>query len=51
VKETFFSVSTPLSFLDRLTKKDGMKDLIEVLSKWNKGELLSERKCVVVPVD
>jgi hypothetical protein len=38
VKETFFSVSTPLSFLDRFTKKDGMKDLIEVLSKWNKGE-------------
>lgn len=37
VKETFFSVSTPLSFLDRFTKKDGMKDLIEVLSKWNKA--------------
>lgn len=38
VKETFFSISTPLAFLDRFTKKDGMKDLIEVLSKWNKGK-------------
>lgn len=24
-----------------------MKDLIEVLSKWNKGELLSERKALL----
>ena len=37
VKETFFTVSTPFAFLDRFTKKDGMKDLLEVLSKWNKG--------------
>lgn len=39
VKETFFSPSTPFAFLDRFTKKDGMKELTEVLSKWNKGEL------------
>ena len=37
VKETFFSPSTPFAFLDRFTKKDGMKELLEVLSKWNKG--------------
>lgn len=37
VKETFFSPSTPLSFLDRFTTKDGMQDLIQVLSKWNKA--------------
>jgi hypothetical protein len=37
VKETFLSVSTPFAFLDRMTKKGGMKDLAEVLSKWNKG--------------
>lgn len=38
VQETFFSPSTPFAFLDRFTKKDGMKDLFEVLGKWNKGE-------------
>lgn len=38
VMETFFSISTPFAFLDRFTKKDGMKDLMEVLSKWNKGK-------------
>jgi len=38
VKETFFSPSTPFAFLERLTKKDGMKELGEVLSKWNRGE-------------
>jgi hypothetical protein len=37
LKETFFSPSTPLSFLDRFSKPDGMVDLINVLSKWNKG--------------
>ena len=37
IKETFFSPSTPFAFLERFTKKDGMKELIEVLSKWNKG--------------
>jgi len=37
VKETFFSVGTPFAFLDRITKKDGLKDLTEVLAKWNKA--------------
>lgn len=37
VKETFFSPSTPLAFLERFTKKDGMTELGEVLSKWNKA--------------
>ena len=37
VRETFFSPSTPFSFLDRFTKQDGMKELLEVLPKWNKG--------------
>lgn len=37
VKETFFSVSTPFAFLERLQKPDGFKDLGEVLSKWNKA--------------
>eukprot|EP00529_Nitzschia_sp_RCC80_P034744 CAMPEP_0113448388 /NCGR_PEP_ID=MMETSP0014_2-20120614/4740_1 /TAXON_ID=2857 /ORGANISM="Nitzschia sp." /LENGTH=123 /DNA_ID=CAMNT_0000339597 /DNA_START=1649 /DNA_END=2020 /DNA_ORIENTATION=+ /assembly_acc=CAM_ASM_000159 len=37
VKETFFSPSTPFAFLDRLKDKDGMKELLEVLSKWNKA--------------
>lgn len=37
VKETFFSISTPFAFLNRFTKEGGMKDLNEVLSKWNKA--------------
>jgi hypothetical protein len=37
VKRTFFSLSTPLSFVDRLSKPDGAKDLAEILSKWSKG--------------
>jgi hypothetical protein len=37
VKETFFSISTPFAFLGRFTKEDGMEELMEVLSKWNKG--------------
>lgn len=37
VKETFFSPSTPFAFLDRFTKKEGAKELMEVLSKWNKA--------------
>lgn len=41
IKETFFSVSTPFAFLNRVTKKDGMKDLNQVLSKWREGKWLS----------
>jgi hypothetical protein len=37
VKRTFFSPSTPLSFLDRLSKPDGAKELKEILFKWSKG--------------
>eukprot|EP00538_Stauroneis_constricta_P013863 CAMPEP_0119554112 /NCGR_PEP_ID=MMETSP1352-20130426/6686_1 /TAXON_ID=265584 /ORGANISM="Stauroneis constricta, Strain CCMP1120" /LENGTH=147 /DNA_ID=CAMNT_0007600639 /DNA_START=394 /DNA_END=836 /DNA_ORIENTATION=- len=38
VKETFFSETTPLAFVDRFfKKKDGMKELLEVLGKWNKA--------------
>ena len=37
VKETFFSPSTPFAFLKRFTERDGMKEIYEVLSKWNKG--------------
>lgn len=37
IKETFFSPSTPLAFLDRFTRPDGMKELRQVMSKWNKG--------------
>mmetsp|Transcript_8656 Transcript_8656/g.15794 ORF Transcript_8656/g.15794 Transcript_8656/m.15794 type:complete len:142 (-) Transcript_8656:245-670(-) len=37
IKETFFSPGTPFAFLDRFTKKDGTKELKEVLSKWSKA--------------
>lgn len=38
VKETFFSISTPFAFLKRIQKKNGLKELGQVLSKWNKGK-------------
>lgn len=34
---TFFNPSTPFAFLDRFTRKDGTKELGEVLSKWSNG--------------
>lgn len=37
IKETFFSPSTPIAFLERFTKPDGMKELKEILSKWSKA--------------
>lgn len=37
IQRTFFNVNTPYAFLDRFTKRDGVKDLAEVMSKWNKG--------------
>jgi len=43
LKETFFSVSTPFAFLDRIVKKDGLKELIEVLGKWNKAVYIPPR--------
>jgi hypothetical protein len=38
IERTFFNVNTPYAFLDRFTRKDGIKELGEVLSKWNKGK-------------
>mmetsp|Transcript_29055 Transcript_29055/g.83402 ORF Transcript_29055/g.83402 Transcript_29055/m.83402 type:complete len:147 (+) Transcript_29055:454-894(+) len=37
VKETFFSIETPFAFLKRFTQPDGMKELGEVLKKWNRA--------------
>mmetsp|Transcript_21221 Transcript_21221/g.32460 ORF Transcript_21221/g.32460 Transcript_21221/m.32460 type:complete len:142 (+) Transcript_21221:517-942(+) len=37
VVNTFFNPATPFAFKDRLFKKDGMKDLFEVMGKWNKS--------------
>jgi hypothetical protein len=37
IQRTFFNAATPYSFLDRLRKGDGMKDLGNILSKWNNG--------------
>jgi hypothetical protein len=44
VKETFFSVSTPFAFLERFTTKNGMDDLVHVLSKWNKAVYLPPKQ-------
>jgi hypothetical protein len=40
VQRTFFNANTAFAFLDRFTRKDGTKDLGEVLSKWSQGTLL-----------
>ena len=37
IKETFFTPSTPVAFLKRFTQSNGTSELVEVLSKWNKG--------------
>jgi hypothetical protein len=37
VDRTFFNINTPLAFVERLTKEDGMKDLVNILGKWSKG--------------
>jgi hypothetical protein len=39
VQRTFFNPQTPMSFLERFTKPDGMTELGEVLLKWSKGML------------
>jgi len=44
VKETFFSPGTPFSFLRRFSERDGTKELIEVLQKWNKAVYLPPRQ-------
>jgi len=35
IAQTFFNPATPISIKDRLFKKDGMKELKEVLRKWS----------------
>lgn len=35
IAETFFNPATPFAIKDRLFKKDGMKELNEVLGKWS----------------
>jgi len=40
IKETFFSPSTSFAFLKRFTKPDGMKELNEILPKWNKASYM-----------
>jgi len=37
VQRTFFNAATPLAFLERILKPDGLKDLMFVLSKWSKA--------------
>ncbi|GAX25250.1 hypothetical protein FisN_5Lh332 [Fistulifera solaris] len=37
VDRTFFNIETPFAFVDRFTKPSGMKELGQVLSKWNKA--------------
>ncbi len=48
LKETFFSPSTPLAFLTRFSKPNGAKELVEVLSKWNKGRLPKYSFCYFI---
>jgi hypothetical protein len=36
-QRTFFNVNTPYAFLERFTAPNGLNDLSEVMSKWNKG--------------
>ena len=40
VDRTFFNIKTPLAFVDRFTSPDGLNELGQVLSKWNKGIFL-----------
>jgi hypothetical protein len=37
VQRTFFNANTPYAFLDRIQKRQGLKTLLGVLGKWNKG--------------
>ena len=39
VQRTFFNANTAFAFLDRFARKDGTKELGEVLSKWSQGTL------------
>jgi hypothetical protein len=44
IQRTFFNPSTPFSFLDRVTKEDGLKDLGTILSKWNKAVFIPPKQ-------
>ena len=37
--ENMVTMATPFAFLKRMAKPDGMKELSEVISKWNKGKI------------
>ena len=41
VQRTFFNINTPYSFLRRFTQKDGMNDLLSILSRWKDGKDMS----------
>jgi hypothetical protein len=38
IQRTFFNVNTPYAFLRRFTEKDGMEDLVNILSRWKDGK-------------
>lgn len=44
VKNLFFNVATPYAFLERIRQKDGLKDIIGVLSKWNRASYLPPKQ-------
>lgn len=48
VETTFFSIETPLAFKDRIfgsnDRKDGMKDLLDVLGKWKDAVYLPPKQ-------
>ena len=37
--ENMVTMATPFAFLKRMAKPDGMKELFEVMSKWNRGKI------------
>jgi hypothetical protein len=48
VETTFFSIETPFAFRDRLfgsnDRKDGMKDLLDVLGKWKNAVYIPPKR-------
>jgi hypothetical protein len=38
IQRTFFNINTPYAFLRRFTEKDGMNDLVNILSRWKDGK-------------
>lgn len=37
IQRTFLNINTPYAFVRRFTQKDGMEDLLNILSKWKDG--------------